>query len=235
MAPDVAYAYLNRDRLHHTDMLEALARGDAELLYAGERGVLILNTACGVYLISAEDEETLGEMCGEIRDPLVLTAHQTRFQSNLAERFGLREKTECSQCSYTRTLGPCLCLPEGVELRLLPESALDFVAEHYTHIPLRSYLEGCLKAGMLGAYVDGRPAGFVGMHDDGSMGLLEILPEYRRRGIAYTLEAAMINRVLARGRIPYAQIIDGNEASLALQRKMGMTFSDKKLVWLYNP
>ncbi|MFQ7452543.1 MAG: GNAT family N-acetyltransferase [Flavonifractor plautii] len=36
---------------------------------------------------------------------------------------------------------------------------------------------------MLGAFVDGTLAGFAGFHGEGSIGLLEVLPAYRRRGL----------------------------------------------------
>ena len=55
------------------------------------------------------------------------------------------------------------------------------------------YVEDRLKAGVIfGAFVDGRLAGFVGEHHEGSMGMLEVVPEFRRRGIAQALEAALI-------------------------------------------
>ena len=38
-----------------------------------------------------------------------------------------------------------------------------------------------------GAFVDGQLAGFVGEHSEGSMGMLEIFPAYRRRGLGYSL------------------------------------------------
>jgi len=50
--------------------------------------------------------------------------------------------------------------------------------------------------------------------------MLEVLPEYRRRGIAYSLEAAMINRLREQKRIPYAQIFTTNSDSVFLQKNL---------------
>ena len=66
------------------------------------------------------------------------------------------------------------------------------------------------------------------------MGMLEILPQFRRRGIAYALEAHMIDHLLAQGRTPYGQIVVGNEASLGLQRRLHMDISKDGLVWLFR-
>ena len=41
----------------------------------------------------------------------------------------------------------------------------------------------------------------------------------------------MIGLELSRGRVPYGQVFDGNEPSLALQRSLGMTSSMGRLYW----
>lgn len=47
---------------------------------------------------------------------------------------------------------------------------------------------GRLRAGvMLGAFLRDRPAGFIGLHEEGSMGMPEVLPEFRRMGVARAL------------------------------------------------
>ena len=63
------------------------------------------------------------------------------------------------------------------------------------------------------------------------MGLLEVLPQYRRRKLATLLQAYMIRLELSRGHIPYGQVFDGNEPSLALQRSLGMVQSMGRLYW----
>ena len=44
-------------------------------------------------------------------------------------------------------------------------------------------------------------AGFMDMHTEGSMGLLEIFPEYQRQGLATELQKDMINFILGGGSI----------------------------------
>jgi hypothetical protein len=53
-----------------------------------------------------------------------------------------------------------------------------------------------------------------------------------RSGSAELLETFLINRLLDCGRVPFAQIVTDNTASLELQRKLGFTVSDKTLSWL---
>ena len=64
------------------------------------------------------------------------------------------------------------------------------------------------------------------------MGLLEVLPQFRRRGLAEALEAALIGRQLGKGALPYAQVRIGNTASEALQEKLGLTFDRRVLYWI---
>lgn len=233
-AHEQAFRYLERDRLHHIDMLEALKRGEGELLYAGEDGVLIFHREGLTYMLSTEDEKALAHMCALLDAPELLTLHQARFAPLLAERFGLARRMDCRQCAYLSSDAPPEKPAPGVTLRALEPENLGFVLAHYSHSMDSAYLSGRIAEEMLGIFVGGTLAGFIGTHAEGTMGMLEVLPEYRRMGLAYTLEAVLIGRQLARGYVPHAQIVCHNTASLRLQEKLGMAFSEQTLVWLYN-
>lgn len=57
------------------------------------------------------------------------------------------------------------------------------------------------------------------------------LPNYRRQGIATLLQSYLTNLELSRGHIPYGQVFDGNEPSLALQRSLGYQRSAGLMYW----
>ena len=86
---------------------------------------------------------------------------------------------------------------------------------------------------MLG-YEGSRLAGFVGEYLEGSLGLLYVFPEFRRRGYATELEKAMIAKTLREGSIPFGQMEKSNSASMALQRKIGMAISDRLTCWMWK-
>ena len=44
----------------------------------------------------------------------------------------------------------------------------------------------------------------------------------------------MIARTLKEGFIPFGQVEKGNHASLALQKKIGMTVSDNLICWMWK-
>ena len=59
---ETALACLNRNRLLYLNMLEVLRRGSAELLWAGEGGVLLYDRGSGAYMLTARDRAALDGM-----------------------------------------------------------------------------------------------------------------------------------------------------------------------------
>lgn len=97
--------------------------------------------------------------------------------------------------------------------------------------PVRHFAELMRKKGIFGAIVDNKLAGFIGLHDDGSIGMLEVLDGYRRRGIGLALERFIINYVMTFGRVPICDVFADNAASVAMQQKLGMTAANGYTFW----
>jgi len=60
-------------------------------------------------------------------------------------------------------------------------------------------------------------------HDDGSMGFLHVVEQYRHQGMAKTLTTALAERLLRLGVQPFMYIITDNWASLRLTASMGFS------------
>ncbi|MGX8699961.1 GNAT family N-acetyltransferase [Caproiciproducens sp.] len=231
MGAKQAVSYLSKDMLLHIDMLEILKQNNTEILQASDRGVLLYNESCGVYMISAQDGRTAKKMLSSVRQPEVIVTHQNFCIDTVQKQFRFRRKTACHQAAYFKR-NP-LPVPESAAvIRPLDESYLPFLQNHYSLAGVVSVQELLESSSMFGAFIDGAPAGFIGIHAEGSMGLLEVLPEYRRQGVAVVLETFLVNRFLAEGRVPFAQVIAGNTASLRLQQKLGFTVSEQAICWL---
>ena len=82
-------------------------------------------------------------------------------------------------------------------------------------------------------FLDGEPVGFVGEHLEGSMGLLYVLPEFRRRGFGEALEKFCIAKTIEKGFVPFGQVEKDNAASLNLQKKLGFTVSENLIFWMW--
>lgn len=227
-----ARAWLERDRVLHANMLEVLRRGSADALIAEDGGVLLHDTGCGAWMLAAEPDAAEAFLDRIPAGCDLFVGHDMAYFDLARARFGLPYREICWSAAY---LGQDpLSIPAfGGALRLLDRSWAPWLTAHYSHdFGGAAYMERAADRGIIGAFVEGQPAGFVGFHDEGSIGMLEVLPSYRRRGLGEILQRAAINLALERGQIPFGQVIDGNEASLSLQRKLGMAVSETTLFWL---
>ncbi|MBO5292943.1 MAG: tRNA (guanosine(37)-N1)-methyltransferase TrmD [Lachnospiraceae bacterium] len=227
--------WLMQDKLWHMDMIETLRRGQGILLYSGKDGVLLQEKRSRAFFLTAvhgeAGEKIVREHMPENAVPELFVVHQEEMLSFIEKYYGLRQANECYQAVYTRNV--TLPVERSVEIRLLENNMADQVYAGYHNIGGREYVEERLKSGvMYGAFLEGELAGFIGMHDEGSMGMLYVKEEYRRRGIAAALESDAINRMLALGWLPFCQVYTENEVSLDLQRKLGLRISKNRLYWL---
>lgn len=229
----LALTYLNEDALLHIDMLEAIRREKGDLLFAAKKGVLLRHTAADVYMMSAKDTYTARSMLKLIPRADLFVAHQPFTIPLIEEALHLHASLACLQAVYL-SQEPVAVLQVGKPtIKALDHTHLSFVAQWYSHHLDPEYLLEQLNAGvMYGAYVEGTLAGFIGEHAEGSIGMLEVLPQFQRRGIGEALEAFQTNRHLAQGYVPFGQVVEGNTASLKLQEKLGYTLSEGRIYWM---
>lgn len=234
MTQDIALEYLTKDSVLNMDMIESIGRNEAKILEASEQGVLLYNNAGEVYMMSADSPEAARQMLSEIKSAEVIVVHQEYSIPLVEESFAFDGITQCHQVVYE----PKEPLPEpdrSFEIRTLDESYLSFVCEHYSHGSDEDYLSERLGAGVIkGAFLGDKLAGFIGQHAEGSMGMLEVLPQYRHNHIAVGLETYLINQLLREHHTPYAQVIVGNAASLSLQKKLNLSVSEGLVSWMYQ-
>ncbi len=226
--------YIERDRLRYINLLEIMRRGSGELRYAGQDGVLLWDKDSGAYLLSAQGQIAFDAMLGLIPAGAdLLVAHEDWYLPALRERLGLTGGLVCHQVAWMEPEPPAPAPFRG-EICPLDLSFTARVREIYDHAYAgEDYIAEVIERGMLGAFINGALAGFIGTHDEGTMGLLQVLPEYRRQGVAEALYRANIRRVLAMGGYALGHVEVGNEPSLALQRKVGMAISEHLIYWLF--
>lgn len=125
-------------------------------------------------------------------------------------------------------------MPVRRSLRIEPLGSGDLpvVVARYKNLPEDFIARHLADGWVYGGYNEaGELVGFIGEHDEGAIGMLEVFPEHRRRGYAYELEGFLVNRMLACGRVPFTQVVEGNDASFALQRKLGFTVLPRVQCW----
>ncbi len=116
---------------------------------------------------------------------------------------------------------------------LKPEDA-QYIYKHYNYQKYTSveYIANRIKNGnALGIYEDSKLIAWIATHDDGAMGLLHVLPEYRKKGYGYELTVALIMGLYEQGKLPFVHIEEENEKSMNLVLKVGFV-KDRRIHWL---
>lgn len=227
--------YLKQDILRHVDMLELLEMPSTVVLSGGRDGVLLYNdTMYSLSFVPGAENVFLQCLLSHLPEQggCYLVLHNPELKAPLIREHGFQVFMDCFQCLYEHAEPVSYVLPEGVSIKRLDMRHVDVVHANYHTVDDEGYIRERIGAGMFGAFYGETLAGFIGTHDERSIGMLEILPDYRRRGLAFALEAHMINHLLRVGRRPFSQVSVDNAPSLALQRKLGMTISKSVVSWM---
>lgn len=229
----LAKAYLQRDPLRMMDMLGPLERGIMEVTACREDGVLLYSPTAQLYLLGADSLEAGKSLCQGVEKMDLVATHDKETALFLCEKYGISGCHQCTQAVYTKK--DPLPVPEGMDIRQLGEEFFQVVADNYETVSDPKYIHGRLAEGVMhGAFEGETLMGFIGMHDEGSMGLLKVLPSYRRRGVASALMAYMTNWFLQRGWTPFSQIFQGNTPSEELHKKLGWTLCPQDMFWVMD-
>lgn len=143
-----------------------------------------------------------------------------------------RSVTPCVQVIYKAA---DIKIPDGVTIKKLSADikTAEFVAARYTlHYSPEEVLQVLKDRVMLGAYVNGEMAGFIGMHEERSVGMLEVFVNFRRMGLGTLLINEMIKYFEENGFKPFCHIIATNEKSLNLHKKMDCDMQKGFVYWL---
>ena len=227
-------------RLACAPLIEALRTGRGTVEQACADGLLIRvpygNMSC--CMLSARDGETAKRMAAA-QAGLPMPGERTEGEDMLF----LADAAHVKVLAYAppRDAIYHLCVYEGaepvplrgiLEFRQLNESFAEAVGAQYKTLEEDEIRQRLALGWVWGGFdVRGELVGFIGEHEEASMGMLEVLPAYRRRGYGREIEAAMINRHLSEGRTPYCHVALGNNASLGLQRVLGLTVLPQLQCW----
>ena len=210
-----------------------LRRGSGEILVDSENILFVRDSVSNAFFLACKDREAglalLDGYSGTGCDLLAVTDYETGLEA--FERYGYSEKLECYQVAY---FGEKPRPGTGLTVRTAGEGDFPMLTESYRMISPEELAKVVARGDILIGFYQGRPVGFVGEHLEGSMGLLYVFPEYRRRGFGTLLQMHQIARTMEAGFIPFGQVEKDNLKSLNLQKKLGMTVSDNLIVWMWK-
>lgn len=230
--------FLYKNTVKNLLTIDPVERGLAEILYFDQQALLV--RAFDSLRLHCESPESLPTLIQKTLEELspfdfVLYVHDAIILPELTKAIPL----EAPMIYYNIELDAETVLPEvhveGLEINLLSENEFAFVREHYKAVDDDDYIHERIETGVLGAWLHGELVGFIGEHEEGTMGMLEILPHARRKGIARALEKAMVDRIRSKGRRLYGNILENNHASLQLHIKQGYKVCMDPVYWLFRP
>lgn len=202
---------------------------DAEVLFDDENGFLLFGKSDGLVNCYAKDLKTAKNVVSLIPKETKLISARGEDLKNLLLEKGLSISSNCFQFEYH--LDDVVIPKSEYAVRPIGTSFLDKISPFYHND--KEYLRHLLNKGVfLGAFDGQELLGMIGEHSRGTIGLLFVKQNYRRKGIARLLMATKIKSLISQGRTPVLHVIDGNTASFNLQKNMGYDLLEDRVYWL---
>ncbi|MFA6939849.1 MAG: GNAT family N-acetyltransferase [Clostridiaceae bacterium] len=99
----------------------------------------------------------------------------------------------------------------------------DFLSLEYVTERIKNGISSCIRN-------DNTPIAWGMTQDDGAIGFLHVLPEYRRKGYGKEIVLDLIQKVRKKGKIPFVHIEENNQKSMNLIKSLGFK-KDKMVNW----
>lgn len=228
---------IKKDIPLYADFLELMRMGYGTVDYDSETALLVSwkNHPCGLayYLLAATDLEEGKKLFDRIAaENMIVVTHGRELIEYGRTLDSIESSRNCVQIMYDRP--EKLDAGHRLTFRHPSEEEYPLIAETY-HVSTEEELRQSFESDdFFGAYRHGKFIGYVGLHTEGSMGMLHTFEEYRGKGYGSEIAAFMINRQISLGRIAFGQVFCDNEASIALQKKNSMSFSKDEICWQWT-
>ena len=208
-------------------------RGTAEIIEQSEDVLFLHDKVSEVNFLACEDDELVRDVIDRHADRkfLLITTTSKAAAEYAQKRFGYENFLECYQYAY---LGDLPELDPRLTLRVADGDDLATITEVYDLLEAEEVSRIIERGSVVMAYdEEGSLVGFIGEHLEGSLGMLFVFPEHRRKGYAEALEYASFRWSMERGLVPFGQVVNDNLPSLELQKKMGLTVAEKPVYWTW--
>jgi len=227
-----ALEYLRTDPLLHMGMIVPIKRGTAQIIYATQDGVCLLETVSGAYMMSVTSQETGRALLAQLPSEGIFSFHQSFMLDDFKEKMRYSNLLENYQAVYLSD--EPLSVSCEIVIEPLTMSHFNVITDAYDVDVGADYLKKRMLAKELFVgFVGSELVGFIGIHAEGSIGMLKVFDQHLGNGYGTALTAYAVNYQLAQGITPFEQVGVDNAASLAIARKLGFSISTNKVYWLF--
>ncbi|HEY7751028.1 MAG TPA: GNAT family N-acetyltransferase [Ignavibacteriaceae bacterium] len=125
-------------------------------------------------------------------------------------------------------------LENKIKIDSLQESDAEFIVANSNYkqfIEIEYVRDRINKSVSAGVIVNGHLAAWAITHDDGAIGALHVVDEYRNQGFAAEIVINLSQRIRKEGSVPIAQIEEKNIPATKLFNKIGFV-KDRKVSWI---
>lgn len=221
---------INQNDVNRVDFLAALACKNSEIRYQSEQAMMIFNHDIPCLFVDCKNIEEAALMMKQalLPEKSLLVLHQKELLSYFDS---IEVMMEVYNAAYLKPQIEVVCVP-GFTLRQCTLQDCVQASMLYHGEENDEYVQARIQAqAVWGMFDHAVLAGMIGIHEEGSIGLLAVDPRYQRRHLAMALESYLIQHQLRLGKCAFVQVVAGNEASFALQRKLGLTIGTEPILW----
>lgn len=220
-------------KIENLGIEKIIRRGTAEILERDDDGIFVYDTVSKIYMVSSPDIEKAESwiLKHAKRGYEMFAVTGKPVADFIIRHFAFKNTLECHQIAYLKKdVEPS---ESDLVIRSATPDDLQFIMANYDLLNEEELKTVIRNGKMLLGEFNGKPAGFIGEHLEGSMGILFVLPEYRKLGFATCLEKCLMKQMISDGYTPFGQVISGNEKSLNLQKKLGFMEGDEYVYWIF--
>jgi 8-oxo-dGTP diphosphatase len=114
----------------------------------------------------------------------------------------------------------------------LDDARYIYLNSDYQDFTSIDYIKECINKGIsIGIEKDSKLIGWILTHDDGALGFLHVIDQYRRMGYARKLLIEAVNLLIEEGKTPYLHIEAKNNKSLGLANSLGFEYLND-ILWI---
>lgn len=224
---------MNLNNIENLGIERVIKRGTGEIIYRDNDAILVRDKVSKAFLFACDDTKKglsiLDNYINEDYNLLMVSDYD--LGKSAFTRYGFEDMIECYQVAY---YGEKPKEDTTISFRVADISDIDVLLENYDMISPDELREVVERGNIILGYHDNTLIGFIGEHLEGSMGILYVFPEYRKKGFATALQKHMIAVTIEKGFIPFGQVEKDNGASLHLQKKLGMVSSENLITWMWR-
>lgn len=206
------YANPNADNLYSNDELDGL------LIFDGD-----------FTLLHSRNENFLSEAYDFVGETAFFNCVDYDTSKFLHEKKGAFINSYCHIYGYLKDMPTenSFPAPTGMTVKNIDLKDLDYINDYYTYKSPKSKerLRHEIVSRESSALYDGEKIlAWNLLHNDYAMGVMFVPPEHRGKGYAQVVAFELLKKIVAKGKIPYVQIVDGNTPSICLAEKLGFEF-----------